>query len=75
MGKIFWIIIIFLIVGGYMIKMNNDLNLSDKPDQITFVKIFFNWIKGVSKSTVNTVGYVTKQDWMPPKINDTNSTK
>lgn len=60
-------------VGGYLIKVNHDLSMSDRGDQTTFIKEFSKWVFNVGKSAASVVGYATKQDWLPEK-NETNMT-
>ena len=76
MKKILFFVVVFLVVGGYMIKSSLDTELETKEEKITFAKEFFTWVKGVGVNTKNVVGYATEQDWLPDTndINDTNST-
>ena len=57
MGKILWIIIIFLVIGGFIIKSSLDTDFSETDDRKSFAKEFFSWLLQVGKSTKNTVGY------------------
>ena len=74
MAKLFWIIVIFLIIGALVIiKSQNYEPIEDVEDRKNFVKDFGKWLFKVGKSTKNTVGYVIDQEWLP-KVNKTNTT-
>ncbi len=72
MGKLFWIIVIFLVIGGFMIKSSMDTDLDDDEDRKSFMKKFAKWIFQLGKSTKNTAGFAISQDWLPK--NDSNVT-
>tara|TARA_Y100000310_G_scaffold344022_1_gene454583 strand:+ start:2765 stop:3010 length:246 start_codon:yes stop_codon:yes gene_type:complete len=75
MKKLFFFVVVFLIIGGYLIVRNNDIDLEDEKDRKTFLKGFTSWVFKVGKSTKNVVGYATKQEWLPDEeINQTNKT-
>ena len=73
MGKLLWIIMIFLVMGGFIIARSYDLNLKETEDRKTFVGKFSIWLVGVGKNTAKTVGYAIGLDWMPDaeKLNKT----
>jgi len=71
--KIFVILAIVLIVGGFFIVKANNLDLNNPDDRGTFLGKFVLWLKSLGKNTIDTVGYVIHQDWLP--VNETNSTK
>lgn len=72
MGKIFWVVIIFLVIGSVMIVNSLDTDFDDSEDRTGFVKEFFRWMGTIGKSTTNTAGYAIKQDWLPD-VNESNS--
>ena len=73
MGKIIGlIIIVFLLIGGYMIYNELGTDFDDSDDRIDFVKTTGMWLFDVGKATKNTVGYAVDQDWLPK--NETNNT-
>jgi|TARA_B100002003_G_C14051625_1_gene506435 hypothetical protein len=75
MKKLFLFIVIFLIIGGYLIVRNNDIDLEEEEGRKTFLKGFTGWVFKVGRSTKNVVGYATKQEWLPDEeINQTNKT-
>jgi len=77
MRLLFIIIVVFLFIGGYMIKTSNDLNLQNKEDVSIFSKEYVKWLFHVGKNTVDTTAMVIKEvsnhTWLP-NVNETNST-
>ncbi len=65
MGKILLIIIVFLVIGGFMIKNSLDTDFDDKEDTKDFFKKFTGWVSQVGKSTKDTAKYAIDQDWLP----------
>lgn len=74
MGKILWFIILFLIVGAFLIIKDYHLNLKEPGDRKTFIEEFINWIFHLTKNIKEIIGYAVHQDWLP-KINETNQTE
>lgn len=74
MKKTYILIIIFLVIGSYIIISAYNLSLQEKQDRKTFLVEAGKWIFNVGKSTKNTVTYAVKQDWLP-EINETNKTE
>ncbi len=73
--KLFVIIAIFLLVGGYFVVQINNLDLTNANDRESFLGKFWMWVKGVGKTSVDVVGYAADKDWLPTEnINNTNST-
>jgi len=63
-------VIIFLLMGAIIIALNSDLSLSSGKK--SFIVSFLSWILDLGRNTVNVVGYVIHQDWLPePKLNQT----
>ena len=74
MGKIMLIVIIFLIIGGFIIAKSYDLNLKETEDRRTFLGKFSIWLVGIGKNIAKTVGFAVKQDWLPEtEKNETHS--
>jgi len=73
MKKTYILIIIFLVIGSYIIISAYNLNLQEKQDRKAFVLEAGKWIFNVGKSTKNTAAYAVKQDWLPD-TNKTNAT-
>lgn len=65
MKKLIILFIILLIVGAYLIKTNYNLNLQDKKDQVTFLKVFTSWISKLFENTKEVTALAVKQDWLP----------
>jgi len=65
--KLLTIVLVFLIVGGFIISSSYKLNLNESDDRRTFVGKFSVWVVNVGKNVVRTVGYAMKQDWLPEK--------
>ena len=73
MKKTFILIIIFLVIGSYMIISAYNINLHDKEDRKTFISEAGKWVLQLGKSTKNTVTYAVKQDWLPD-VNESDNT-
>ena len=74
MAKVFWAIVLFLILGGYLIKTSVDTNLDKPEDQRYFLIEYGSWVFQLAKNAKGIAGYVVKQDWLPESyvfINDT----
>ena len=65
MGKILWLVAIFLFIGGYIIVSSQHLDLGEKDDRTGFIKSFGNWLFSLGKSTGNVVKSASDQDWLP----------
>ena len=76
MAKVFWAIVLFLILGGYLIKTSVDTNL-DKPEgQRSFIIEYGQWVFQLAKNVKGIAGFVVKQDWLPENYafyNDTDN--
>ena len=73
MKKTVFFLLVFLVIGGYMISTNLDTNFDDTGQKITFTKAFFGWVFDVTGNVKNIVGYASDQNWLPD-VNDTNNT-
>lgn len=73
--KILTIVIIFLVIGGFMIARSYNLNLQKPEGRRTFFGKFSVWLVQLGKNTIKTVGYAFSLDWLPDKDNsDENKT-
>lgn len=63
--RILPLVIIFLVIGGFVIAHNYNLNLKKSEDRRSFIGKFSIWVFNVGKNVVKTVGYVVKLDWLP----------
>ena len=68
-----FILIVFLVVGGYTIYNSLSTDFEDSDGKKEFFSETAKWLFQVGKSTKNTVGYAFDQDWLP-KTNETNLT-
>jgi len=66
-------VLVFLLVGVYLIVTNYDIDLGTSSGTKTFFKEFARWLFGVGESGVDVVGYAAQQDWLPdsPLENET----
>lgn len=65
MKKIIVLFIVLLVVGAYLIKTNNDLDVENKEDQKTFFKLFTSWISDLFENAKEITTLAVKQDWLP----------
>ena len=65
MKKLLLILVLFLIIGGFVIKLQNDLNLEQDNDRKVFVKEFTTWLFQVGKNVFELTGQASRQDWLP----------
>lgn len=76
MNKILVIVIIFLLIGAYLITTRANYNLKeDKQDRISFLKDFTGWIVNLGKNMMEITGLAQKQDWLPQEYNETDYVK
>jgi len=74
MGKLLWIIVIILVIGGWIIfKAGTYEPITEPKNAVGFAVDFGKWVFQVGKSTVKTAKYAADQDWLP-KTNQTNQT-
>jgi hypothetical protein len=73
MKKTVFFLLVFLIIGGWMIYTNLNTDFDNTKQKITFAKTFFGWVFGVVSDTRDVVGYAAEKDWLP-EVNDTNNT-
>jgi len=73
MGKLFWFLAVFIIIGAFIIIRNQELDMKDESDRDTFLDKFVDWGLQVGRSAVKTIGFALKQDWLP-NLNETNKT-
>lgn len=65
MKKLIILFIILLIIGAYLIKTNQDLDVKNKEDQKTFLKSFTQWLSELFDNAKEITSLVIKQDWLP----------
>jgi transketolase C-terminal domain/subunit len=75
MKMLIFVIVLFLILGGFLIVLNNDLNLEKKEGKKTFVLGFAHWVYNLGVNVKNVVGYAVGMEWLPEKsLNSTTTT-
>jgi len=76
MKKLIIFVIIFLIIGAYLITVKNNYNLKDNSkDRISFLKDFSGWVVNLGKNLKEITGLAEKQEWLPKEQNATDSVK
>ena len=65
MKKLILLFLIFLIIGGFLIKSQNNLDLDDQEDKKVFIKSFTTWVLQVGKNVFELTGHVAKLEWLP----------
>jgi len=70
MKKLMFIIIVFLFIGGYMIKTTYDLNLEKSEDQKTFFAKFVTWLFQLGGNIKDLTGQAVEQEWLPNNETD-----
>ncbi|MEK6937118.1 MAG: hypothetical protein AABW58_03540 [Nanoarchaeota archaeon] len=74
MKKILIILLIIIVITAYIIKSNNDLNLSDSGDLAEFISLYSNWVYITYSNVRDVTGYAVKKEWIPKSsTNSTNS--
>jgi len=74
MKKITIAIIIFLLIGAFMIVKQNNLDVKESSeDRVSFTKKFSGWLFNIGKNIKDLTGEATKQEWLPKEnyANDT----
>jgi hypothetical protein len=72
MGKVFWIFVVILLIGGYMIKTGLDTDFGESEDRKNFIWTFAKWVFKMGGNVKDTVGYAVAQDWKP-EMSDNNT--
>lgn len=73
MGKVLIIILLFLIIGGYIIYTRLELSMHDTDDRKTFLGAFGEWLWHLGGNTKDIIGMAFQQEWLP-EVNKTNAT-
>jgi len=71
--KLWVIVLIFLVIGGYIIVQANNINLKQGEDREEFIFRFTDWLVGLGRNIVDLTGQAIAQDWLP-NDNGTNET-
>ncbi len=76
MKKITIAVLLFLVIGAFMILKQNNLDLKENPeDRISFAKKFSGWLFTIGKNVKDLTGEATKQEWLPEENYDNDTIK
>lgn len=68
MKKLIIFIILFFIIGGYLIATRNNLDIKENlKDQKEFLSKFTGWIFKLGGNVKEITSLTTKQEWLPDK--------
>ena len=73
MKKTFFFLLVFLVIGGWMISINLKTDFDKTGEKITFARTFFGWVFDVTGNVKDIVGFASDKNWLP-EVNDTNNT-
>jgi len=66
MRKWWILVIVFLIVGAFLIINSSGYNLSEKEGRSAFIKNYTAWLGQLFKNVRNLTSYAISLDWLPP---------
>lgn len=76
MNKILIGVVIFLVIGAYLITTRANYDLKENSqDRVSFLKDFSGWIVNLGKNVKELSGTAKDQDWLPQDYNETDSVK
>ena len=70
----FWVALVFLVIGGYMIKVAYDYDFGSKQDTQNFVARFGRWVLHLGGNVIGLATYAAQQEWLP-EVNQTNTSR
>jgi hypothetical protein len=73
MGKMLFILVIFLVIGGYMIYSAYDYDLHKTSDVKSFGFKFGRWVWHIGSNVKEVTNYAGQKEWLPD-TNQSNST-
>jgi hypothetical protein len=59
------IILMFLLIGAFLIVNNGNFHLSKSSDFNEFGNLYYNWLKQISSNTAQITGNIINIDWLP----------
>lgn len=68
------IIIVFLVLGGYMIVKAHQINLDEEEDREQFIYKFADWIFDVGGNIKSLTGHAISMEWLPDAEDKENKT-
>ncbi len=76
MGKILIAVIVFLVIGAFLIIEQNNFDLKENSkDRVSFAKKFSGWLFNVGKNVKDLTGQATQQEWLPQENYDNDTIK
>lgn len=63
--KVIALLLIVFIVSGILVVKNNDLNMKDPSDVLTFMKEYAKWSGNTIRNVAILTAHVVKMDWLP----------
>lgn len=76
MKKITIAVILFLLVGAFMIIKQNNFDIKeDSEDRVSFTKKFTGWLLNVGKNIKDLTGQATQKEWLPQENYDNDTIK
>jgi len=76
MKKLTIFIIVFLLIGAYVITTRGNYDIKENPeDRKSFLKDFSGWMISIGKNMAEITGLVQKQEWIPQEYNATDTLK
>ncbi len=75
MKKLIVLILIILIIGGFIIKSNYNLNIKDPEDRKTFTALFSRWLFKLGRNIASLTSSAIKKNWSPLEKQNKNDTK
>jgi len=71
------VVILFLIIGGYVIVQSNNIDLQEGEDRTEFLFRFVRWLFDLGGNIKDLAGHAVDLQWLPEDnsiINETNHT-
>ena len=65
MVKVWMVVVVFMLIGGFMIVRINDLDMDNPEDRATFLGKFWSWVKGTGKNVAGVASEAAQKDWLP----------
>jgi hypothetical protein len=69
------LLLIFILIGAYMIKSYYDFSFKDMDDTKNFLVKFGHWIIQVGSNVKDVTGYVIHKRWLPQFNETINATR
>ena len=66
--------VIILVIGAYLIKSYNNLDLKNPEGAKTFIKLYSGWVFNLGNNIKEITGYVAKKEWLPENNQSNRST-